>query len=77
MRAARRIAIAHLAGISPALDVQRALRGGLTWEQIGAATRTGAARARANWSTEPPAEPKADSRPRRRRSVDEQQISMW
>lgn len=76
-RVLTRIALAHLAGTSPALDVQRALREGLTWEQVGAAAGTDAAGARARWSTEPPTERKVDSRPRRRRSSDDQQISMW
>lgn len=76
-RVLTRIALAHLAGISPLLDVQRALREGLSWEQIGDAAGTDAAGARAQWSTEPLTESKADSRPRRRRSVDEHQMSMW
>ncbi|BDB63337.1 hypothetical protein RDE2_51310 (plasmid) [Rhodococcus sp. RDE2] len=72
-----RIAIAHRAGVDPVLDVQRALRVGMTWEQIGDATGIGASPARTRWSTDQPVEGTSDNRSRRRRSVDDQQMSMW
>ena len=72
-----RIAIEHLAGVDPDLDVQRALRAGTTWEQIGGAVGIGAEAARGRWSTDKPAKPKPGRQSRRRNTVDEQQLSMW
>ncbi|NLU64908.1 hypothetical protein HCA61_21970 [Rhodococcus sp. HNM0563] len=85
-----RIAIEHLAGMNPALDVQRALRAGMTWDQIGGAAGIGANAARARWSAgkttdphptpEPAPAPREQARrhqPGRRRAVDDQQMPMF
>lgn len=77
VRLLARIAIAHRAGVDPVLDVQRALHAGMTWERIGDAAGIGAGPARTRWSTDQPAERTSDRRTRRRRSVDDQQMSMW
>ncbi|WP_072815501.1 hypothetical protein [Rhodococcus zopfii] len=85
-----RIAIEHRAGVDPALDVQRALRAGMTWDQIGGAAGIGADAARARWSAGQPADPHPTPepvpvppeqarrrRPGRRRAGDDQQMSMF
>ncbi|MEZ5157461.1 MAG: hypothetical protein R2687_01385 [Candidatus Nanopelagicales bacterium] len=71
-----RIAIGHRAGFDPAVDVRRALRAGLGWEQIGEATGLGTVEARRRWSPKPtPGRPA--QRSRRCRKVDENQMTMW
>lgn len=76
-----RIAIEHLAGVDPAVDVQRALRAGITWEQIGGAVGLCADAARSRWTPDQPsvytpavnapAARRSGGRPRRRRAVDD------
>lgn len=51
-----RIAIAHLAGIDPVLDVRRARRAGLSWEEIGGAAGIGGQAAQALWIADGEAE---------------------
>lgn len=56
VRLLTRIAIAHLAGIDPILDVRRARRAGLSWAAIGAAAGIGGEVAQALWTADEAAE---------------------